>query len=90
MSGDLGITCHTSSPLEKAQDRSPKRYENQWSEKELGASDLGLECYFRASPPSLLTQEQSIHSQSKSDTPLGRILNPKTSSLLKMIRVKHP
>ena len=52
------------------------------------ASDLGLESYFRASLSALLTREQSIDSQSKSDTPLGRTLNPETSSLLKMIRVK--
>ena len=96
-----GITCHTSSPWRrgapKAQDGSTKRYERQWSGEGLVASDwwlvtwdLGLECCFRASPPSLLTREQSIDSQSKSDTPLGRTLNPETSSLLKMIRVKHP
>ena len=74
----------------KAQDGSPKRYERQWSREGLVASDLGLECCFRASPPSLLTREQSIDSQSKSDTPLGRTLNPEPSSLLENAPCKTP
>ena len=45
------------------------------------ASDLGLESYFRASLSALLTREQSIDSQSKSDTPLGRTPNSEASSL---------
>ena len=67
----------------KAQDGSPKRHERQWSGEGLVASDLVL----RASPPSLLTQEQSIHSQSKSDTPLG--LNPEPSSLFENAPCKN-
>ena len=73
----------------KAQDGSPKRYERQWSGKGLVASDLNAIFGHRHHHSSLLIQEQSIHSQSKSDTPLGRTLNSETSSLFENAPCKN-